>query len=100
MSEPWTPPLRLDATGDGCRLVLVGVSHGNGRTMQEAADDLISRLLRLAMAARASGLRSPGELGAPDHRLFEFVWELGERAARGEDIRERVFCERPSGASE
>jgi hypothetical protein len=75
-------------------------THGNGRTLQEAADDLISRLLRLAMAARASGLRSPGELGAPDHRLFEFVWELGERAARGEDIRERVFCERPSGAPE
>jgi hypothetical protein len=88
----WTPPLRVDATGDGCRLLLVGVTHGNGRTLQEAADDLIARLAKFALAVRSSGFRYASELGPPDHRLLEFIWELGELAARGEDIRERVFA--------
>jgi hypothetical protein len=91
MSERWTPPLRLEETGGGCRLSLVGVAHGNGSTLQEAADDLIARLLAFVMAVRSSGFRGASELGPPDPRLLEFVWELGELTARGEDIRERVF---------
>jgi hypothetical protein len=27
----------------------------------------------------------------PDTRLLEFLWELGEIAARGDDIRPRLF---------
>jgi hypothetical protein len=87
----WTPPLRLEPTGDGCRLSLVGVSYGNGGTLQEAADDLIARLVTLATSIRHSGFRGASELGPPDPRLLDFVWELGELAARGEDIRPRVF---------
>ena len=35
----------------------------------------------------------------PDPRLFEFLWELGEIAARGGDIRPRLFgSPGPSGA--
>ena len=82
----------------GCRLTLVGLPCGQGGTLQEAADDLIARLLTLVMCARASGLRTPPELGPPDHRMLEFVWELGELAARGEDIRDRVFGAIPRAA--
>ncbi|MGH9250642.1 MAG: hypothetical protein ACRD0W_14120 [Acidimicrobiales bacterium] len=32
------------------------------------------------------------ELGPPDRRVLEFLWELGELANRGGDIRERVFA--------
>ena len=87
MSEGWTSPLRLDETGSGCRLTLVGLAHGNGETLQEASDDLIGRLLKV----RSSGFTVPGELGPPDLRLLDFIWELGELATRGDDMRERVF---------
>jgi hypothetical protein len=91
MAVGWNPSLRLDETGSGCRLSLVGVACGNGATLQDAADDLIGRLLGLLLAMRRSGLRIASELGPPDPRVLEFIWELGELAARGEDIRVRVF---------
>jgi hypothetical protein len=91
MGERWTPTLRLDETGSGCRLTLVGLAHGNGDTLQEASDDLIGRILKLVLAVRSSGFRAPGELAPPELRLLDFIWELGELATRGDDIRERVF---------
>jgi hypothetical protein len=91
MAERWTPPFQVQELPGGCRLSLAGLAHGDGPTLQEAADALIERLLTVATSIRASGLRLVPELGPPDHRLLEFVWELGELAARGEDIRERVF---------
>ena len=39
----------------------------------------------------ASGFQHARELGPPDLNLIEFISELGELAARGEDIRPRVF---------
>jgi hypothetical protein len=98
MAERWTPAFQVDDLPGGCRLTLVGLACGQGATLQEAADDLIARLLTLVICARASGLRAPPELGPPDHRLLEFVWELSELAARGEDIRERVFGAIPRAA--
>jgi hypothetical protein len=91
MDEPWTPPLRLYETCGRCRLSLVGIASGHGDTLQEAADDLVARLLNLVAAMRSSGFRAPGELGPPDLRLYAFLHELGEIAARGEDIRGRLF---------
>ncbi len=91
MDGRWTPQLRLRERSGRCRLTLAGCAAGEGATLQEAADDLIARLLSLAVCVRGSGLSVPRELGAPDRRWLDFVWELCELAAAGADIRERVF---------
>jgi hypothetical protein len=93
MAEGWSPTLDLWESAGRCRLSLAGLTHGEGSTPQEAADDLVARLLNLVLCARTSGLRFPSEFGPNDQclSLMQFIWELGECAARGEDIRERVF---------
>ena len=68
-----------------------GLTCGEGPTLQDAADDLLVRLVNIALCVRRSGLRISSESGPLDRRLIEFIWELGEYAARGADIRERVF---------
>ena len=92
MSEPWTPELSVREAGGRCRLCLGGQAQGQGATLQEAADDLIRRLLALAMSLRSqAGFRISPDVPGVDLRWFEFLYELGAIAARGEDIRERVF---------
>jgi hypothetical protein len=91
VNNRWSPRLELRESAGRCRLSLAGLTHGDGQTLQEAADDLISRISRLVMVYRASGVTVSLETGCPDPELLDFVWELGERAARGEDIRERIF---------
>jgi hypothetical protein len=95
MAEAWMPNLQLRETAGGCRLSLTGLAHGDGPTLQEAADDLIARLLGVVMSVRTSGFRIVSELGPPDRNVLDFLWELGELAARGEDIRPRVFGAAP-----
>ena len=72
-----TPPVRQPRAGEG-------------PSLQEAADDLIGRLLGLVMAVRSSGFRAAGEVW-PDFETMDFLYELGEVAAAGGDIRARVF---------
>jgi hypothetical protein len=92
MIEPWTPALSVRDVAGRCRLSLGGHAHGEGATLQEAADDLVRRLLALAMALRSgAGLRVSPEAPSVDLRWFEFLYELGAIAASGEDIRKRVF---------
>jgi hypothetical protein len=43
------------------------------------------------MAFRASGFRTPVELGPPDLGTIDFLYQLGEIAAAGGDIRSRLF---------
>jgi hypothetical protein len=85
------PALSLRESAGRCHLTLAGLTYGVGFSLQEAADDLIARLHQIALGARSSGLRHAPELGPPDHALHEFIWELGELAAAGEDLRPRVF---------
>jgi hypothetical protein len=95
MTDNWTPALRVHETRDRLRLWLGSYAYGEGRSLQDAADDLVSRLLSIAMSFRSgAGIRVSAELGPIDLRWFELVYELGEIAAGGGDIRVRVFgCE-------
>jgi len=92
VAENWTPPIYAGEAGGCCRLFLAGYVHGDGSTLQEAADDLVRRLLSLVLHLRAgSGLTLPSQVPRPDLRWLGFLDELGEIAARGADIRDRIF---------
>ena len=86
----------MHETGAGCRLTLVGLSYGHGETLQDAADDLVLRVLNLVLCLRSSGFRVPAGVGAPDPRLLDLLWELADLAARGENIRTRLLGRRGS----
>jgi hypothetical protein len=45
------------------RLCLGSLAHGDGPMLQDAADDLVQRLLSYVMAVRESGFRASWELG-------------------------------------
>jgi hypothetical protein len=92
MAEGWTPPLRIREESGRCRLWLGSYAFGDGASLQEAADALVARLLDVALSFRsAGGVRYPPELGPPDLRWLEFVYEVGEIAAAGGDVRARVL---------
>jgi len=88
----WTPTLRVRELDDGrCRLSLVAIADGVGPTLQEAGDDLVANLLTLVMSLRAPGMRMAPGLGPLDRRSLGFLWDLGDIASRGGDIRHHVF---------
>ena len=60
-------------------------------TLQDAADELVWKIVVMVMAFRSAGISGLGVVGRPDMRLVGFLWELGEVAAAGGDIRERLF---------
>jgi hypothetical protein len=91
MTGEWTPELRLHENGGRCRLILAGVTYGNGDTLQEAGNDLLARLFDLATGLYSGQTRVNSALGRPDARVLEFLWELGETVAKGGDIRPRVL---------
>src|SRR4051812_33637835 len=71
MSEPWIPSLTVREHGPCCRLCLAGDAWGDGATLQEAADDLVARVMRLARAIRTGGWTCTQELGPPDRRWLD-----------------------------
>ena len=87
----FSPPLSVQELPGQVRLGLGTFAHGTGPTLQDAADDLVERLLNSALALRAGGLRLCSELGPPDLAALAFLDELGEIAAAGGDIRRRIF---------
>jgi hypothetical protein len=78
-----------ERSGSVC-LQLGGLARGQGMTLQEAADDLIRRLLALAIAFRSNGFMVSREL-PPDRDALDFLCKLGEVAASGDDVRAYVF---------
>jgi hypothetical protein len=88
MSIP--PSLTVTESAGLARLQLAGVAYGEGASLQEAADDLICRLLELVIAFRSSGWTVSCEV-RPDLETIAFLYELGELAAAGGDIRACVF---------
>jgi hypothetical protein len=97
VSPRWSPPLQVRETGGRCRLSLGGWIYGDGDTLHESADDLVARLLHMAECCRRSGFTACTELPPVDRGWLDFLWELGELAACGEDVRERVLG--PSAAA-
>jgi hypothetical protein len=78
-----------EADGRVC-LDLGGFARGEGPSLQEAADELVRRILELAFVFRSNGCQASREV-RPDLDTMNFLHELGEIAAAGGDIRERVF---------
>ena len=85
------PALTITELGGRVRLSLGGFAQGEGSSLQEAADELVCRLLELALALRSGGCSTSREL-RPELETVSFLHELGEIAAAGGDIRSRVFA--------
>jgi hypothetical protein len=85
------PTLNVTEAGGRIRLTLVGLAACEGPSLQEAGDELIRRLLELALVFRSSGCGVCREV-IPDLETINFLHELAEIAAAGGDIRERVFA--------
>jgi hypothetical protein len=84
------PALTVTERDSVVRLHLSGLTCGEGPSLQDAADDLIRRLLGLVLAFRSGGFRCSAEARL-DLQAMDFLYELGEIAAGGGDIRARVF---------
>jgi hypothetical protein len=85
------PALTVTELEGRVQLALGGLAQGEGGSLQEAADDLICSILRLVMAFRSTGFKASSEF-RPDLETMNFLYELGEIAAAGGDIRSRVFA--------
>ena len=91
MSE-FTPTLWVAESGGRVRLGIDGLLSADGPTLQDAADELVAKVLVVVMAFRSDGIGGySSELCRPDLELVKFIWELGEIAASGGDIREALF---------
>ncbi|HET7743519.1 MAG TPA: hypothetical protein VFK76_02160 [Gaiellaceae bacterium] len=96
MAEP--PRLRISESGGRVRLGLEGFGDVEGRTLQEAADRLVSRMLEVALAVRGGGpVQLSSECGI-DPAELAFLWRLGEHVSRGGDPRELLFGRHPRPA--
>ena len=91
-------PLRITETGGRVRLALDGFAPAEGESLQEAADELVHRLLVVAMAFRHGGVGPCCSEAAPDLALLDFVWQVGEIAASGGDVRDFLFGPNPLAA--
>jgi hypothetical protein len=87
----FAPTLRVDEFAGRVRLSLDGFFSAEGATLQEAADELVWKMLVTVMVFRSRGIDGLGAARRPDLGLVRFLWELGEIAAAGGDLRERLF---------
>jgi hypothetical protein len=87
----FAPTLRIDEIAGRVRLNLDGFFFADGPTLQEAADELVWKMLVAVMAFRCRGISGLSVVGRPDVELARFLHELGRIAAGGGDIRERLF---------
>jgi hypothetical protein len=82
------PELTLSEVGDRCRLVLGGVIHGEGDSLQEAGKALVARAVHVGLGLRA-GRATLCTLPA-NRELLDLLYRIGGAAARGDDVRELV----------
>jgi hypothetical protein len=76
-------PLPLTVQESPGRVRLGSLAYGEEPTLQDAADDLVQRLLTYVRASRATGIQRSRELAPPDLATMDFLHELGELAAAG-----------------
>jgi hypothetical protein len=60
---------------------------GSGAT----GDELVRKMLAMAMSFRAEGVGRIYAGCRPDPAVLDFIWRLGEVAAAGGDIRDEIF---------
>jgi hypothetical protein len=84
------PILSVAERPAGVRIHLGRLAYGDGASLQEAADDLLGRVLVYAAAIRRSGFASSCEV-APDLEGLAFLYEIGELAEAGGDVRAALF---------
>ena len=96
---PSTPTLRACEIGGRVRLGLDGFGEVEGDTLQDAADELVARLLFIAIVIRSGGVGPLCSECCPDLTVLDFVWQLGELAAAGGDPRELLFGPNPLTAA-
>ena len=51
--ERWSPELYYYTVGGRCKLLLADLACGDGRTLPEAADDLVAHVLTLVLRFRS-----------------------------------------------
>jgi hypothetical protein len=88
----YRPALTVQEHADGVRLHLGSLAYGDGPSLQEAADDLVLRVLVIAKALRTGGFPVSLEI-VHDVAGLSFLCELDEIAAAGGDVRRRLFGE-------
>jgi hypothetical protein len=88
----FTPSFRVRSDANGVRLTLTGVTHASGPTLQDAADELVRKILVMLMAIRGGAVAPAGRGLRVDPGIQEFIFELADYAARGGDIRDRLFA--------
>jgi hypothetical protein len=84
------PILSVTERDGAIRIHLGGLAHGDGASLQEAADDLLRRVLVYTAAIRQSGFSVSGEV-VPDLEGMAFLYEFGELAETGGDVRAALF---------
>lgn len=72
------------------RLGFEGFGHVEEPTLQEAADALVAKMVRIA-AFYTGGVGPASTELAPDLTALDFIWKLGEHVAAGGDPREFLF---------
>jgi hypothetical protein len=87
----FTPSLRVRSDTHGVRLTIAGVTHATGPTLQDAADELVRKILVILMMFRGGTVAPAGRGCQLDPGIAAFISELGDYAARGGDIRDRLF---------
>jgi len=84
------PALFVREHAAGVRLHLGSLAYGDGPSLQEAADDLVRRVLVVGRAFRTSGFSVSSE-SPHDIEALRLLCELDEIAAAGGDVRTRLF---------
>ena len=87
----WAPALTLRERDGRCRLALSGLTHGEGVTLQEAADDLIARLVGIAQAACLGGMAFSSTLHPPDRDVMAFLRDVAGMSGEREELRRFVL---------